>query len=142
MILWYVPGASPGSRWHATQDKAKIFKQPFDKHTVAEDGREGMALLLNQCEMYAFGVGAGMREEIDAVAAIPDDDIDTGDIPEITNWSGAERGKFSTVPSSQTRLTAATIEDHILNHASVAEVERIFATLGTRFKELARGQEA
>jgi len=34
------------------------------------------------------------RQEIDRLAALPDDAIDTSDIPEITDWSGAERGRF------------------------------------------------
>jgi len=34
------------------------------------------------------------RQEIDRLATLPDDAIDTSDIPEITDWSGAERGRF------------------------------------------------
>jgi uncharacterized protein (DUF4415 family) len=32
--------------------------------------------------------------ELTAIAAMSDDDIDTSDIPEITDWSSAQRGKF------------------------------------------------
>ena len=32
------------------------------------------------------------RAEIAALAALPDAEIDTGDIPEILDWSGAKRG--------------------------------------------------
>jgi uncharacterized protein (DUF4415 family) len=32
--------------------------------------------------------------EIDALAALPCDEIDTSDIPEIRDWSGARRGLF------------------------------------------------
>ena len=32
--------------------------------------------------------------ELQRLAAIPDKDIDTSDIPQITDWSGAEIGKF------------------------------------------------
>ena len=32
------------------------------------------------------------RAEIEALAALPDAEIDTGDIPEILDWSGARRG--------------------------------------------------
>jgi uncharacterized protein (DUF4415 family) len=28
------------------------------------------------------------------VAALRDEDIDTSDLPEVTDWSGAQRGKF------------------------------------------------
>ena len=32
------------------------------------------------------------RAEIDALADLPDEQIDTSDIPEILDWSGAKRG--------------------------------------------------
>lgn len=32
--------------------------------------------------------------ELNRLAALPDSDIDTSDIPEVTDWSGAEVGKF------------------------------------------------
>jgi len=34
------------------------------------------------------------QAEIDTLAALPDDQIDTQDIPEISDWSGAKRGLF------------------------------------------------
>ena len=34
------------------------------------------------------------RAEIDALAALPDDQIDTSDIPEQRDWSGTRRGVF------------------------------------------------
>ena len=35
-----------------------------------------------------------MRDEIEALKALPDDRINTDDIPEILDWSGARRGVF------------------------------------------------
>ncbi len=35
-----------------------------------------------------------MRAELEAVAALPDEDINTADIPEVRDWSGAVRGRF------------------------------------------------
>jgi uncharacterized protein (DUF4415 family) len=32
--------------------------------------------------------------QLDRLAAMPDDTIDTSDIPEVTDWSGWTRGKF------------------------------------------------
>jgi len=32
--------------------------------------------------------------ELEALAALPDDQIDLRDIPEVTDWSGAKRGLF------------------------------------------------
>jgi uncharacterized protein (DUF4415 family) len=38
---------------------------------------------------------AAKREaELKALASLSDADIDTGDIPEVTDWRGAVRGKF------------------------------------------------
>ena len=34
------------------------------------------------------------RAELDALEALPDDRIDTSDIPETLDWSGAKRGLF------------------------------------------------
>lgn len=34
------------------------------------------------------------QAELDALAALPDDQIDTRDIPEVRDWGGAQRGLF------------------------------------------------
>jgi uncharacterized protein (DUF4415 family) len=34
------------------------------------------------------------QAEIEALAALPDDQIDTRDMPEVRDWSGARRGLF------------------------------------------------
>lgn len=34
------------------------------------------------------------RAELDALAALPDEQIDTSDAPEVQDWSGAQRGMF------------------------------------------------
>ena len=40
------------------------------------------------------GITPEIQANLDAVAKIPDDDIDFSDAPEVTDWSGAVRGKF------------------------------------------------
>jgi uncharacterized protein (DUF4415 family) len=35
-----------------------------------------------------------IQAEIDALAALPEDQINTDDIPEVRDWSGAKRGLF------------------------------------------------
>jgi uncharacterized protein (DUF4415 family) len=35
-----------------------------------------------------------IQAEIDALAALPEDQINTEDIPEVRDWSGAKRGLF------------------------------------------------
>ncbi len=37
---------------------------------------------------------AAERAELDALEALPEDQIDTSDIPETLDWSGAKRGLF------------------------------------------------
>lgn len=45
----------------------------------------------------------GQVAELQALAALPDEDIDTSDIPEQRDWSGARRGLF--FRSEKQRLT-------------------------------------
>lgn len=40
------------------------------------------------------GLTPELRKELEALAAMPDDTIDLSDMPEVTDWSNAERGKF------------------------------------------------
>ena len=40
------------------------------------------------------GLSDEQRAEIDALARLPDERIDTSDIPEILDWSGAKRGRL------------------------------------------------
>ena len=35
-----------------------------------------------------------LAAELAAVEALPDDTVDTSDIPDVLDWSGAERGRF------------------------------------------------
>jgi uncharacterized protein (DUF4415 family) len=37
---------------------------------------------------------AGERAELEVLAALPDEQIDTRDIPEVRDWSGVKRGLF------------------------------------------------
>ena len=42
---------------------------------------------------YKRGTGS-QRAELKALAALSDDAIDTSDVPELLDWSGAKRGLF------------------------------------------------
>jgi uncharacterized protein (DUF4415 family) len=37
---------------------------------------------------------AALAAEAEALAALPDDEVDLADMPEVVNWSDAERGRF------------------------------------------------
>ncbi len=39
-------------------------------------------------------LSAEQKAELEALAALPDSEIDTSDIPPVTDWSGAVRGAF------------------------------------------------
>ena len=40
------------------------------------------------------GLTPEIKEQLDALAAMPDDTIDLSDMPEVTDWSNAVRGRF------------------------------------------------
>lgn len=40
------------------------------------------------------GLTPKIKAELEALAAMPDDTIDTSDIPEVTDWTNWKRGKF------------------------------------------------
>ena len=40
------------------------------------------------------GLTAKQKAQLEALAALPDDQINTDDIPEVRDWSGAKRGVF------------------------------------------------
>lgn len=40
------------------------------------------------------GLTAKQKAQLEALAALPDDQINTDDIPEVRDWSGARRGLF------------------------------------------------
>jgi uncharacterized protein (DUF4415 family) len=43
---------------------------------------------------YSNPVPPEIQAKIDILAALPEDEIDTKDLPEVRNWSGAKRGLF------------------------------------------------
>ena len=47
--------------------------------------------------MKGFDMSKGAKErkkELDALAAQPEEEIDTSDLPEVSDWSGAVIGRF------------------------------------------------
>jgi uncharacterized protein (DUF4415 family) len=45
-------------------------------------------------ETHMKKVSKKVRKELEALAKLPDDQIDLSDIPEVKDWSGAVRGLF------------------------------------------------
>lgn len=44
------------------------------------------------------------QQEIDQLSKLDEDAIDTRDMPEVSDWSGAERGRFYRPPKKQVTL--------------------------------------
>lgn len=51
-------------------------------------------------------ITAEQRAELDALTAMPDEMIDTSDIPETSDWSGAVRGLFFMSAEDQKKALA------------------------------------
>lgn len=84
--------------------------------------------------------------ELEAAAALPDDQINTDDVPEMTDWSGAVRGRFYQPPQERVTLNLdadvlawfqehveggeafqATINRALRDHIAAAEKDRVSA---------------
>jgi uncharacterized protein (DUF4415 family) len=62
------------------------------------------------------------KAELDALAALPDDQINTRDIPEQKDWSGARRGLFFRPIKKQLTIRLdADVIDWFKTHASNGE---------------------
>lgn len=130
MKLYKVPDAPAGSRWQATQDGARRQHHPFEQVTVAEDGRQGMCEMLNAGELECYGRGVDFVKPLNETEP---------DILVAAEQRAIDEQSRQRVEAVQRDWEASDIEDFVLNRASVAQAENIFACFGNRFKELARG---
>jgi hypothetical protein len=106
---------------------AKLDDATFEQVEIPTD-QQGLIIFLNDlaAEQRSLGRLTGQRlaenaERISASAPVP------------LNIAANHQ-----VGQSQEAFTATEIEDFILNRATVAQVENIFAVLGTRFAEKRR----
>jgi hypothetical protein len=78
-----------------------------------------------------------LQEQIKAVTEVKIDQIlaDEGNDEHVPVLQAED--KRPALMAAQVSLDATSIEDFILNRATVAQCEQIFARLGTRFKEFA-----
>lgn len=133
MKLYYVKAADAALRWQGTQDDAKKLARASGDPKLQQDrswelvevpvDKPGLLVFLNAMEMnllnYAPQPDPIEQAELRAVAAQQ---------PATTMSRDAQRP-----------ITTTDIERFILDHASVAQVEDIFAALGTRFREVTNG---
>jgi uncharacterized protein (DUF4415 family) len=64
------------------------------------------------------------HDRLEHLAALPDQEIDTSDIPEVTDWSGAKRGLFYSGVSSTDHVAVgvdASVVDWFRNNAGTGE---------------------
>jgi len=83
-----------------------------------------------------------MEAELKALSVMPDSDIDTSDIPEVIDWTGAERGKFyRPIKESVTvRLDADVL--HWLKEAGKGYQSRLNAILRKEMAAQSKGRKA
>jgi uncharacterized protein (DUF4415 family) len=66
---------------------------------------------------YCNPVPLEIQAEIDALAVLPESEIKTDDLPEVRNWSGAQRGVFYRPIKQQITLRLdADLLDWFKNH--------------------------
>ncbi len=61
-----------------------------------------------------------LQAELDALAAMPESEIDTTDMPPITNWNIAVRGPLPARPGTGQSTSA---EVHVPNRETIAAIE-------------------
>lgn len=59
-------------------------------------------------------------KELEALATMPDEEIDLSDIPEITNWDNAVRGKFYRPPCYEVCHDLLCLSDSMANIKAVS----------------------
>lgn len=130
MKLYKLPNAPAGERWHSSKTGLK----DFTEIELPKDGRAGMAQLFNANEaeivFEAFAPLAGPIEGPISTQGRPLDELEQAEL------RAAEQQRAKTV-TRERELTATSIVEFILDDATVAQTETIFAALGTRFKEQA-----
>lgn len=75
-------------------------------------------------------------QQLEVLSQLPDDQIDTSDIPEVIDWSGAVRGKF--YQGAGTVLLDRDVAAHFKDSKSVNHALRMLIQLAN--KELESGQ--
>lgn len=121
-----------GAAWAGTQADAKAAAKdantPWHEYEVPTD-KTGLLAFLNERNVPAQADEVAQLEE--KRVPMPRDPMDAPAAEPINMASVAAK----VVRQSQESFTAGEIEDFILNRATVAQVENIFAALGTRFAE-------
>lgn len=134
MKLYKTPAAAPGERWHSSKTGLKDLIEV----ELPKEGRGGMAAFLNTNETEVTDEQLGRYNWTKPL----------GGDPTVVALDPLEAAELRAVATAQSQAVgqsrdweASDIEDFILNRARTAQVESIFARLGTRFKELTHGSQ-
>jgi hypothetical protein len=129
MKLYQIPNAPAGSRWHSSKTG---LKEGYGEVELPRDGRATMAAFLNANEVAATNLVLTIGDKVVGVGAgpAPLDELEQAELRAVAADQPQAKPPFNT------SWEASDIESFILSRATVAQVETIFATLGTRFKEL------
>lgn len=111
-------------RWHASKTGLK----EFDEIELPKEGRQGMADFLNANEVETQFLWDKQQHPQEY------DPLEAAELRAV----GAAHPPTQQIERVQNAWDATSIEEFILEHATVAQCENIFARLGTRFKELAK----
>jgi uncharacterized protein (DUF4415 family) len=61
-------------------------------------------------------LSAPLRAELEALSARPESSIDTSDIPEVTDWSQAQRGRFHRFTKQDDQILDIDVLNWFLKH--------------------------
>lgn len=120
-----------GFIWHGTQANAKLGAKQiggtFEQVDVPTD-KDGLLTWLNE---NVSGV---------AEAKVEHDELEAAELRAVEEASRSQLEERSTRRHDlvDRDWDAGNIQEFVLNRATVAQCEQIFATLGTRFKELVK----
>ena len=118
----------PEFGWDPQKAEANRRKHGISFETATRAWPGKLRLLNGGCTMME--ISREQREELERLAAMPDTQIDTSDIPEVVDWRGAIRG---VKPTRRMRLAAMldndTVEWFEQRHAEArdcaAEINRV-----------------
>lgn len=132
MKLYYTTAALPGQRWTGTQVDAKACAKAaggeFINREVPVD-KPNLLKFLNDFEVEASA--GGIVSVLPAEPAAELDELEQAELRAV---------QAAAPPRPAVDHSVDGVVDYVLNRATVAQAEQVFAALGTRFKELISGR--
>ena len=96
-------------QYRITRTQAERFERSLEELQRSRQDDEDLHPRLSKAREDAIRSQlVDLKDELDTLAAMSDDDIDTSDIPEITDFANARRGVFS---ETANRIVSADDDD-------------------------------